>query len=231
MIDKQFNPAISSSCYIARNLLLKSVKRNAYLLYGRMLDFGCGSKPYKTLIKVDQYIGLDFNGQGHSHEGEEIDYYYDGKSIPFAAGEFDSILTTEVFEHVFNLEDVIGELHRVLKSRGLILITMPFIIAQHEMPTDCVRYTCPGLINLLTKNGFTVLRYENLGTSIQAQKQMFMSYLDSYVISKFKRVGLYKPVAAITFTALNLWTMFLNWLLPKRHDAFLNHVVICIKNN
>jgi SAM-dependent methyltransferase len=229
-VTKHFNPAISQSVYIGRGLLIKHLKRHFGVLKGRMMDFGCGSKPYKSLINVDEYIGVDYEGQGHSHKNEQIDVFYDGKTIPVESNSFDSVLATEVFEHVFNLEEMLVELHRAMKPGALMLVTCPFLIAEHEEPNDCNRYTSFGLKNLLQRNGFEIVFYEKLGTAVQAQMQLFMSYFDSYVLSKLKFVmPVYTFVAFCTFSVLNLWCMFLNWVLPKRQDAFLNHLVVCKK--
>jgi SAM-dependent methyltransferase len=229
-VSKDFNPSIGQSVYITRNLLIKNLKKNFGVLKGRMMDFGCGSKPYKNLIRVDEYIGVDYEGQGHSHENEQIDVFYDGKTIPLESNSFDSVLSTEVFEHVFNLEEMLAEIHRVMKPGAVMLCTCPFIIAEHEAPNDCSRYTSFGLKNLLERKGFEIVYYEKLGTSVQAQMQMLMSYLDSSVLSK---LNFFKPLKRLvdfcTFTMLNLWCKLMNAILPKRYDAFLNHIVICKK--
>ncbi|MBZ4190266.1 methyltransferase domain-containing protein [Niabella beijingensis] len=228
--NRDFNPSIGRSVYLGRNLLISNLKKHFGVLKGRMLDFGCGSKPYKSLISVDEYIGVDYEGQGHSHENEEIDVFYDGKTIPLESNSFDSVLSTEVFEHVFNLEEILVEIHRVMKPGAVILITCPFIIAEHEVPNDCSRYTSFGLKSLLERKGFEIVHYEKLGTSVQAQMQMFMSYLDSYVLSKLNFIRPFKNLVAFcTFACLNLWCKIVNRVLPKRYDAFLNHLVICKK--
>lgn len=229
-VSKDFNPTINQSFYITRNLLISNLKKHFNVLYGRMLDFGCGSKPYKTLINVDEYIGVDFQGEGHSHENEQIDVFYDGLTLPLEDNSFDSVLSTEVFEHVFNLEDMISELHRVMKPGGTILITMPFLIAEHEAPNDCSRYTSFGLKSLLERKGFEITYYEKLGTSVQTQAQIRMSYMDSSILSKLNFFPpLRKLVTNITFALMNIWVMVLDAILPKRYDAFLNHIVICKK--
>jgi len=69
---------------------------------GIMLDFGCGSKPYKELFSVDKYIGLDIEKSGHNHKEEPIDFYYDGKTIPFK-NEYLKFLMTILFISLFNL--------------------------------------------------------------------------------------------------------------------------------
>lgn len=228
--SRDFNPKITQTVYIARHLLFTNLKKHFKVLNGRMMDFGCGSKPYKTLIKVDEYIGVDFEGEGHSHENEQIDVFYDGKTLPLPDNSFDSVLSTEVFEHIFNLEDMISEIHRVMKPGATLLITMPFLIAEHEAPNDCSRYTSFGLKNLMQRKGFDVVHYEKLGTSVQTQAQISMSYLDSYVLSK---LNFFKPlkklVTAVVMAYLNIWTMIMNAILPKRYDAFLNHIMVLKK--
>ena len=44
--------------------------------------------------------------------------FYDGKTIPFEDKSFDSILSNQVFEHVFNPNDFIKEVNRVTKMGG-----------------------------------------------------------------------------------------------------------------
>jgi 2-polyprenyl-3-methyl-5-hydroxy-6-metoxy-1,4-benzoquinol methylase len=150
--------------------------------------------------------------------------------IPLPSSSFDSVLSTEVFEHVFNLEDMLTELHRVMKPDAVMLLSCPFIIAEHEAPNDCSRYTSFGIKKLLERKGFEIIHYEKLGTSVQTRMQMFMSYLDMAVLSKLNFAGPVRDlIAYCTFASLNLWCMFVNWILPKRYDAFLNHIILCKK--
>ena len=53
------------------------------------MDFGCGSKPYKSLFNVEEYLGVDYYNEGHPHENEQIDVFYDGKNLPFPDNYFD----------------------------------------------------------------------------------------------------------------------------------------------
>lgn len=230
-ISKQFNPDLFRSYYIGRKLLIKNISEKIGLLNGKMLDFGCGSKPYFPLFNVEEYIGVDYEGQGHSHENEQIDFFYDGITLPFENETFDSVFSSEVFEHVFNLETILKEINRVMKPGAIILFTCPFIIAEHEIPNDFGRYTSFGLQDLLKRNGFEIVYYKKLGTTIESAMQILLSYFDSYVISK---LNFFKPVKIIVqpifFLSFNLFTKLINFILPKRQDAFLNHIVVCKKN-
>src|SRR6187399_2237511 len=111
-INKEFDPGFGVAAYLVRNRLLKGLSEFIPSMKGTMLDFGCGSKPYLPLFKVDKYIGLDFDSQGHDHANEQIDVFYDGITIPFPDEYFDTVFSSEVFEHVFNLEGILPEIHR-----------------------------------------------------------------------------------------------------------------------
>ena len=79
------------------------------------MDFGCGSKPYHSILQVEEYIGVDFHNEGHPHDNEQIDVFYDGEKLPFENSYFDSVLCSEVFEHVFNLDEVLAAFCCILK--------------------------------------------------------------------------------------------------------------------
>lgn len=163
-VDKDFNPPLSSPYYLIRRGILEGVYEQSQYMKGRLLDFGCGTKPYSKLFpEVTEYIGLDFENAGHPHEQEQIDFFYDGKKIPFTDNSFDAILSTEVFEHIFNIDELLSELYRVLKPGGHMLITCPFVYVEHEIPYDYARYTQFALKYLLEKSGFEVVLLDKKG--------------------------------------------------------------------
>lgn len=45
--------------HLAQRELRRLIVQEAALLHGKLLDVGCGKKPYAELIQVDAYIGLD----------------------------------------------------------------------------------------------------------------------------------------------------------------------------
>lgn len=128
---------------------------------GKMLDFGCESKPYKDLFYVDEYIDL----------------YYDEKHIHLDNGSIDCIFTSEVFEHIFNIDEIIKELNRVLKKEGKILITTPFVWDEHEKPYDFARYTSFRIRYLLEQNGFKVISMKKTNNYVETIFQMWNAYL------------------------------------------------------
>lgn len=225
-----FNPNITFPGYFVRHHLVEGISRHAYNMKGTMLDFGCGSKPYKSLFNVEKYVGLDYDGEGHSHAGEQIDHYYDGIKIPFDDNIFDSVFTTEVFEHIFNLPEILPELSRVMKKGALILITCPFAIAEHETPVDFARYSSFGLRHLMETNGFEIVIQEKLGNSIEVITQFWLSYLDIHITTHLKKIPLLGIVfEIINSTILNLFAIGFGKIFPKGKELYLNNLVVCRK--
>lgn len=233
-ISKEFNPNLSNPYYFIRKLLYKKIEAYSPLLSGRLLDFGCGSKPYKSLFtNVSSYTGIDYENSEHLHKQSQVDVFYDGKSIPFGNNEFDAILCSEVFEHVFNLEEIIPELNRVLKPGGKILITCPFVWYEHEVPYDYARYTIFALQHLLEKNGFEINVLDKTGDYATTLHQMKMVYFSEHFLQSIYLIGKIKFITSNIRPPLMLLfnTVFLikRLFLPKRYSLYLNNVVVATK--
>jgi len=152
-----FNPSILgiflNPFYFARKSLYKNIKDLAPNCKGKILDVGCGNKPYKNLfIHSNQYVGLEIN-----RECKFADYFYDGSTFPFPDFCYDAVFSSQVLEHVLNPEEFINEIYRVLLPGGMLLLTTPFIWDEHAQPYDYRRYTSFGIRDLLEKHGFEVI--------------------------------------------------------------------------
>src|SRR5450432_2552460 len=198
MVPENFNPAMSNSLYFVRKGLFDKISQYAPSLQGRLLDFGCGAKPYKSLFNhVSEYIGVDYNSEGHTHNNEKIDFYYDGITLPFENESFDCLFSSEVFEHVFNLPQILPEINRVLKPGAKLLITCPFAWEEHEIPVDYARYTRFALTDMLAKNNFRTVTIDKSGDYRTALHQMKIVYLNDYWINHvffLSRFGLFKKI-------------------------------------
>jgi SAM-dependent methyltransferase len=231
-ISREFNPSITQPHYFIRNRLLNTIRLLAPQLEGRMIDFGCGQKPYKTLFTVNEYIGVDFDNPGHPHGQEAIDVFYDGKTIPFPDAYFDSVFSSEVFEHIFNLPEILRELNRVLKPGGKILITCPFAFCEHEVPNDFARYSSYAIHYLMTSNGFEVMEQVKTGNSSETISQLLLMYLHQHMYPKLKNIPLVRSAFRLFFyTTINLITILMSRILPSGKDLYMNNVLLCKKSN
>lgn len=214
--------------YIIGNGIYRSISMIAPAVAGDVLDFGCGSQPYESLFEnARSYVGVDIKVSGHNHADSKVDYFYDGRKLPFSDDCFDAVVSFEVFEHVFNLEEVLCEIRRVLKPNGHLLISIPFAWDEHEIPYDFARYTSFGITHLLTKNGFEVTRLIKTTTYVLAVFQMWIAYLFQHVLPKGRFLRRISQLLIIF--PLNVTALVLNALLPKRYEYPCNHVVLARK--
>ena len=121
----------------------------------RVLDAGAGEAPYRPLFAHCEYRTQDWPGSPHAG-AQGSDIVADLHALPDDVGEFDLIVCTEVLEHVEDPVTVVGELRRVLKPGGRLLVTVPFVGALHEEPYDFSRFTDRGLRSTLERGGLTI---------------------------------------------------------------------------
>jgi len=63
-------------CFIARDGIYRNILRNADAISGKVLDIGCGSKPYEQLFRnVESYIGVYVEISGHDHVNSKVDFF------------------------------------------------------------------------------------------------------------------------------------------------------------
>lgn len=212
--------------YFARSGLYDAMARLAPMLTGRLLDVGCGAKPYQSLFVVDAYIGLDIDSEA-ARKYRMADHLYDGKVFPFADASFDSILCNQVLEHVFNPDEFLGEVVRVLKPGGRLLLTMPFVWDEHEQPYDYARYSSFGLRALLEKQGLKVVQHKKLGADASILFQLANAYLFKVTqgLPRYLNLLLAQPIMAF----INVSGLLARRILPNNLDLFLDHVVLAEK--
>lgn len=196
---------------------------------GRLLDVGCGSKPYREYFpEVEEYIGLDILASGHPDERKHADVFYDGKVIPFDDQTFDIVMSTEVLEHVFEPDQFLAEAARVLKPGGRLILTVPFAFPEHEQPYDYARYTEFGLTALVERAGLRVQSCLKLGNSVTAIGQLWNAYLFGLVgnstIGRFLLQIVFIAPTAIVYEILAQ-------ILPKDGRLYHNLVLIVQKSN
>jgi SAM-dependent methyltransferase len=138
--------------HIARHLLWQAVQSRAHYARGRLLDIGCGYQPYRHLFtQVDSYVGVDLP------PNNRVEAHADGMELPFLAASFDTVLCNEVLEHVPEPAKLIGEVTRVLKEGGILLLTTPQTWGLHHEPYDYYRYTKYGLRYLAEKYNLEII--------------------------------------------------------------------------
>jgi SAM-dependent methyltransferase len=227
---QSFQPNLLSIFINPYFLIRKELKKNIVYfipqLKGRLMDFGCGRKPYENLFSVDEYIGVDIQTTGHDHTLSRIDVFYDGQHIPLPDGSFDAIFSSEVLEHIFNPDQILPELNRVLRNGGKILLTVPFCWNEHEIPYDYGRYSSYGIKHLLTSHGFKVIELRKSGNFITVLFQLWILYISEL----FKSCGRLGLIISLVFIApFNLISLIISPLMPRNKSLYFNNVVLAEK--
>ncbi|MGE5457189.1 MAG: class I SAM-dependent methyltransferase, partial [Methanococcaceae archaeon] len=136
---------------------MENIHKNSKYITGKVLDIGCGRKPYKEIFLkfCTSYIGLEYIKTIHGFS--EVDIVGDSLFLPFKDNQFDSIVSFQVMEHIQEPQQFLTEAFRVIKKDGYFLFATPFMWGEHEAPYDFYRYTRYGLKYLSEKAGFEVI--------------------------------------------------------------------------
>ncbi len=227
---EQFNPVVigifTNPFYFSRRGLFLAMTDLGKDLSGKLLDIGCGTKPYEQYLSVHQYIGVEIDTE-RSRTTSKADFFYDGRRTPFSDGEFDSVLANEVFEHVFNPTEFLSEVNRILKIDGKFLLTVPFVWDEHEQPHDYARYTSFGLKHILQEHGFEVVKHKKSVTNVRVIFQLINEYIykKTYVHSTILRQIL-NTVLISPFTVIGI---LVSAILPSNEDLYLDNIILVRK--
>ena len=95
----------------------------------RILDLGCGSGWLSSLCAPGNEVwGLDFietSVQRAAWRGIRPVLADLSDDLPFRDATFDVVVCSEVLEHLFSPEQVLDECHRLLRTRGVLICTIP----------------------------------------------------------------------------------------------------------
>lgn len=186
---------------------------------GKLLDIGCGKKPYYKILKnkVTSYIGLDLEGG---------DITASALKLPFPSEEFDTVFSTQVLEHVEDPFLMIAEANRVLKKGGYLILTAPLFWCLHEEPRDFFRFTKYGLNTLARKNGLRVVYIRERGNWPSMLGQMSSLFFESTVNRTILKYP--KKIIQIIIQYI-LWQMSKIGRLAKNKQAPLGYIMIARK--
>lgn len=206
-VDREFlNPSKRRPHYLERISIVKALKKAQHQVKsGMILDVGCGMKPYKSLLNASgsAYYGTDYplTMKGSYGKSTKADFFSESTLLPFNNNTFDTLLSTQMLEHVSDPKKVIQEMGRVLKPGGIMILSAPMTWPLHEEPYDFFRYTLHGLRHLLQKANFEILDEIPRGNNFTTMAQMLLdTQLDNTSQSFPKR--LYSVILSLVVNQL-----------------------------
>lgn len=155
--SRKTQPAVTDTTFLLNRSMVHALRQEIETRFprgwsGRVLDVGCGSKPYASLFeqRCSEYVGCD------EYPADSSVIRCPADRLTFADAEFDLVFCSQVLEHVARPWAVVRECSRVLRPGGVVLLTAPFLFPHHASPTDFYRFTHEGLSSLATAAGLEV---------------------------------------------------------------------------
>lgn len=167
----RLSPRPGHNFYLHLRDLLTALEEVAGGVTGHLLDYGCGSSPYRSLFPNTIYRRADYT------PGVGLDYLVgEDQSISEYDAKFDVILSTQVLEHVRRPQAYLSECFRLLKPGGQLVLSTHGLFEEHGCPYDFRRWTADGLKEELTSVGFEVRSIKKLTTGPRAAAFFFRQY-------------------------------------------------------
>jgi len=178
---------------------------------GRLLDLGCGKVPlYATYRElVTDAICVDWGNTLHKnpHLDRELDLT---DNMPFDDNEFDTIILSDVLEHIPVPEHLWKEMARILSKNGKIIMNVPFFYWLHEQPHDYYRYTEFALRRFVEISGMRLIQLTSIGGAPEILADVFAKS-----ILRLPKLG---PAAAL-FTQWCAWNFIRRSFGKRMSDA------------
>jgi SAM-dependent methyltransferase len=165
-----------------------------------ILDLGAGQGHFSSLFEQARFISIDF------YPFATIDIVSDfTKRLPIKPSLFDYVILSNVLEHLREPAFLLKECHRVIKSGGKLLITVPFLLRMHQEPYDYNRYTHFMLEYLLREADFKVAEINKIHSIVDLYRSMRSEFYKSSV----------KPRV--------IWKLFRGywWIIDRFYDNML----------
>jgi SAM-dependent methyltransferase len=183
-------PRLSSPTWVVRSSLARWLEEQAVGLAGgapvRILDVGCGVKPYYPFFAgvASEYIGVDVV------ENPAAELLGPVEALPVEDASFDVVLCTQVLEHCDDPAQAIRELRRVTRPGGRVLASTHGVQVYHPSPADYWRWTHAGLRRLFDDNAVWASLSVTAGAGTASALAML---LGTYIEIALRRTRLARP--------------------------------------
>jgi len=208
---------VLSRLYMAISKMMLSISDKTLDL---AIDYGCGSRPYDSLLKqsAKKVIGADLPGNPMA---DEI-ILPDGR-IPLPNACADLVVSFQVLEHVPNPQKYLEEAHRLLRPGGRLILSTHGIWPYHPHPKDFFRWTHEGLSFELERTGFFVEKIRPVLSGFRAVLQLqFSLWRYMYWHSRYRR-----RIIKMIVLGFNLLVDIIDSKIPSMDQSVASVYLVC----
>ena len=184
--------------------------------------------------RVSRYVGMDYPSTAYLVGGSRAEVHATALHLPLADASVETLLLTEVLEHLREPGPVLDELFRVLKPGGALIVSAPMIYNVHGAPHDFFRFTPDGLRYVLERAGFQIAERWPQGYAGTMLGLMVNNFLTvAFGRTRALRVirwTVLLPVLPLVFAWCNLAGLLLDAVVREPSFSF-NHVAIARKGS
>jgi len=147
-----------SLCRILQNIECKKNK-----ISGNIIEFGAeplSKNSFVSLAKKIRVKKIDFSDKYIKKVGViNADL---NKKTSLKKNKYNNVLLFNVLEHLTDINNAKKEIKKILKNKGILIGSTPFLYRFHGAPSDYLRFTKPFLILFFEKD-FKIIEVKNLG--------------------------------------------------------------------
>jgi SAM-dependent methyltransferase len=133
-----------------------------------------------------------------------IQFVADAHEIPLPDSAFDAVVIQAVLEHVLQPAQVVSEIWRVLKPRGIVYAETPFMQQVHEGAYDFTRFTESG-------HRYLFRNFELLSSGASGGPGLQFMWSVDYLVRSIFRSRMAGKIAKLAF----FWVQYLDHLIPS----------------
>ena len=137
----------------------------------------------------------------------------DSHDIPFPDGTFDGVVAQAVLEHVVDPYRCVEEIHRVLKSTGIVYAETPFMQQVHGGRYDFLRFTYLGYRRLFR-------RFEEIDSGVACGPGMALAWSWTYFALSIATSRLGRAIAYSVTSLTSFWLKYFDKYLVNKPGAF-----------
>ena len=183
---------------------------------GDLADLGCGKAPLLGAYRHLCSSILLADWSNSLHPNPLLDVNVDlNEPLPLPSESFDVVLLSDVLEHIPEPRRLLGEVARILRPGGRLLLNVPFAYGIHEAPHDYYRYTRYALERLVGESGLDIVELSELGGWVEVVSNLWcklmtrarlpiLAVITHRAVIAFHRTTFGKMIAAKTGSVIPL---------------------------